>query len=232
MLLEAVPKAPRQTLLFSATMTQSMEELRGVLLADAYYFQAYEGLKTADRLREEFVLVPAKVKEVYLLHLLARLAEWKVRSCIIFAGTCKSAEFLDILLQELHGSGDLGARAVSLHSKKGQRDRLAALDRFKSSQAPILVATDVASRGLDIPTVDLVINFDLPRLAQVRAWKVSRRSSKAAVRLWIPLTDIVIAFPPSSSGLRSPRGAHGARRQGRLVALTGDAVRRAADPED
>jgi ATP-dependent RNA helicase DDX49/DBP8 len=58
---------------------------------------------------------------------------------------------------------ELGRPAVSLHSHKAQSQRLSALHRFKSGQVPVLIATDVASRGLDIQTVDLVINYDIPR---------------------------------------------------------------------
>jgi len=63
---------------------------------------------------------------------------------------------LDLLLEEL------GHPAVSLHSHKSQAQRLLALNRFKSGQVPVLLATDVGSRGLDIQTVDLVINYDIP----------------------------------------------------------------------
>lgn len=65
---------------------------------------------------------------------------------------------MNLLLEELD------QEAAALYSFKSQSLRLAALHRFKSGQAPVLLATDVASRGLDIPTVDLVINYDIPRL--------------------------------------------------------------------
>lgn len=71
---------------------------------------------------------------------------------------CRSCHFLSLLLEELD------QKAASLYSFKSQSLRLAAVHRFKSGQVPVLLATDVASRGLDIPTVDLVINFDIPRL--------------------------------------------------------------------
>lgn len=64
---------------------------------------------------------------------------------------------LSLLLEELE------VEAAALHSFKSQSLRLSSLHRFKSGQASILLATDVASRGLDIPTVDLVINYDIPR---------------------------------------------------------------------
>lgn len=87
---------------------------------------------------------------------------------IIFVGTCKGCHLLTAVLEEL------GISVTSLHSHKAQKRRLAALDRFKSGAVPILLATDVASRGLDIPTVDLVVNFDLPSLARDYVHRVGR----------------------------------------------------------
>ena len=75
------------------------------------------------RLREEYVFIPAKVKEVYLFHLLSELENLSVRSAIVFLGTCKGCHLLSLMLEEL------GISAVALHSHKTQRRRLAALDR-------------------------------------------------------------------------------------------------------
>ena len=76
-----------------------------------------------EKLREEYIFIPAKVKEVYLYHLLSSLAELKVRSAMVFVGTCKSCHLLDLLLQELE------LPCVALHSHKTQGRRLAALDK-------------------------------------------------------------------------------------------------------
>nr|GMC58886.1 DEAD-box ATP-dependent RNA helicase 36 [Ipomoea batatas] len=91
-----------------------------------------------------------------------------IRSAIVFVSTCRTCHFLSLLLEEL----DL--EAAALHSFKSQSLRLSALHKFKSGKVPILLATDVASRGLDIPTVDLVINYDLPRYPRDYVHRVGR----------------------------------------------------------
>ena len=78
---------------------------------------------TAATLKEEYIFVPAKVKEVYLYHLLNSLEEADVRSVIVFVSTCKGCNLLDMLLQELD------IPCVALHSHKSQRGRMAAMDR-------------------------------------------------------------------------------------------------------
>ena len=166
-ILSVLPET-RQTLLFSATMTSALITLQTALLKDAHVYEAYKGLQTASGLKEQFLLIPAKVKEVYLTYLLRNLDEYNVRSCIIFAGTRKSCEMLAGILEEL----DIAT--APLHSGLAQRNRMASLDRFKSGRVSILLATDVASRGLDIPEVDLVVNFDLPTLASDYVHRVGR----------------------------------------------------------
>ncbi|TXG71337.1 hypothetical protein EZV62_006272 [Acer yangbiense] len=122
---QCLPKS-RQTLLFSATMTSDLQTLLELSSNKVYFYEAYEGFKTVDTLKQKFIKMPKKVKDVYLVYMLSKMEDMGIRSAIIF----------------------------SL--------RLSSLHRFKSGQASILLATDVASRGLDIPTVDLVINYDIP----------------------------------------------------------------------
>jgi superfamily II DNA/RNA helicase len=81
----------------------------------------------------------------------------RARSAVIFTGSCKRCQEVTQVLLEL------GVDAVCLHSLLDQRRRTASLGKFKSLGCRLLVATDVASRGLDIPDVDLVINYDMPR---------------------------------------------------------------------
>ncbi|RZC47168.1 hypothetical protein C5167_040124 [Papaver somniferum] len=158
----------RQTLLFSATMTENLQTLLEVSANKAYFYEQYEGFKTVESLKQQYVFIPKNVKDVYLLHILSKMEDMGVRSAIIFVSTCRSCHLLSLILEELEQP------AVGLHSHKSQALRLSALHRFKSGQTPVLLATDVASRGLDIPTVDLVINYDIPRYARDYVHRVGR----------------------------------------------------------
>ena len=190
--------AGRQTLLFSATLTPSVATMRGDILRDAFTFQAYEGLQTAAGLDEEYVLVPAKVKDVYLAHLVADVggeegaaaaaataaarnkAKPKTappappssppppRSAIVFCDTTRGCASLAATLAQL------GLRCAALHSGLPQRARLAALASFRGGRVPLLLATDVGSRGLDIPSVDLVVNYDVPCAPEDYVHRVGR----------------------------------------------------------
>ncbi|XP_074270810.1 DEAD-box ATP-dependent RNA helicase 36 [Silene latifolia] len=153
---QCLPKQ-RQTLLFSATMTSNLKMLLEVSANKAFFYAAYEGVKFVESLEQQYLFVPKNVKDVYLLHIISKMEDMNVRSVIIFASRGRTCRLLRLLLEELD------KEAVELHSLESQSSRLAALNRFKSRQVPCLIATDVASRGLDIPTVDLVINYDLPR---------------------------------------------------------------------
>lgn len=164
---QCLPKS-RQTLLFSATMTSNLQTLLELSANKAYFYEAYEGFKTVESLKQQYIFIPKNVKDVYLQYILSKIKDIGVRSAIIFVSTCRICQLLGLLLEELE------IDAASLHSYKSQSLRLSSLHKFKSGQVPILVATDVASRGLDIPTVDLVINYDIPRFPQDYVHRVGR----------------------------------------------------------
>jgi len=158
----------RQTLLFSATISKNIEVLQEVVMKDCFKWSQHDTFKTVEKINDQYLFVPEKVKEVYLFHILQKFEEMKVRSAMIFVKSCESCHVLSYLLDELD------ILAVALHSQQKQKKRMSSLNKFKSGVCPILVATDVASRGLDIPTVDLVINFDLPFLPREYIHRVGR----------------------------------------------------------
>uniref|UniRef100_A0A7S2ALE1 ATP-dependent RNA helicase n=1 Tax=Octactis speculum TaxID=3111310 RepID=A0A7S2ALE1_9STRA len=96
----------------------------------------------------------------------------RAKSAIIFTGSCKRCQEVTMVLLEL------GIDCVCIHSLLSQRRRTAALGKFKTHTTKILIATDVASRGLDIPEVDLVINFDLPRAPSDFVHRVGRTARR------------------------------------------------------
>lgn len=122
LLMQAMPKH-RQTMLFTATITPPLEALQQKILKDPFVLKLLSGLTTASNLKEQYILVPAKVKEVFLLHVLGRLEEFSVRSAIIFCAKKHTCELVGGLLHQLE------CTAVTLHGDKKQKARLAALHK-------------------------------------------------------------------------------------------------------
>ncbi|KAI8873283.1 DEAD-domain-containing protein [Ramicandelaber brevisporus] len=154
----AIPKK-RQTLLFTATVTEPIMALRDREEDPAkrpFVHICKSDISTVSTLVQKFVLAPSHVREMYLYHLLTQ-PEFVDRSVIIFVGKCSTCEVVRVMLREL------GIRSTALHSRLSQKMRIDNLGRFRAQAVKILVSTDVGSRGLDIPTVGLVINFDVPR---------------------------------------------------------------------
>lgn len=83
----------RQTLLFSATMTKDLETLLELSANKAYFYEAYEGFKTVEMLKQQYVFIPKNVKDVYLLHILSKMEDMGIRSAIIFVQTCRHGLF-------------------------------------------------------------------------------------------------------------------------------------------
>lgn len=112
------------------------------------------------------------------------LNELTGKSIMVFCGTCNNAQRSDLIFHTLwmdfcsHRTALLlrhvGLQAIPLHGKLSQPKRLGALNKFRSKSRSILVATDVASRGLDIPHVDVVVNFDIPTHSKDYIHRVGR----------------------------------------------------------
>jgi ATP-dependent RNA helicase DDX49/DBP8 len=122
--------------------------------------------RTVDTLRQEYVFVPAKVKEVFLHHILDTILDGG--QAIVFCSTQWMTQLVADMLIKLDIS------ATPLHALLSQGRRLASLGKFRARKVDVLVATDVASRGLDIPTVELVVNFDIPRFVADYVHRVGR----------------------------------------------------------
>lgn len=166
------PPSKRQTLLFSATMTKeevlAQQNQFGLTeeKTDFCQVKSDEDALVA-QLDQQYLFMPQNIKEVYLVYMLSK-SIYAGNSCIVFVSTCRGCEVLSQLLLEM------GIQCESLHSRKNQNRRLASLGKFRSGLAKVLVATDVASRGLDIPTVQLVLNYDLPRMSADYIHRVGR----------------------------------------------------------
>ncbi|KAM9849152.1 putative ATP-dependent RNA helicase DDX49 [Aulostomus maculatus] len=161
--------AKRQTLLFSATLTDTLQELKNIAMNRPFFWESTSETRTVEELDQRYILTPEKVKDAYLVHLIQTFTDqhddWSV---IIFTNTCKSCQILTMMLR------DLNFPTISLHSMMKQKQRFANLAKFKASVYKILIATDVAARGLDIPTVQVVINHNTPGLPKTYIHRVGR----------------------------------------------------------
>ena len=164
-LLRVIPRE-RRTYLFSATMTSKVESLQRASLSNPLRVSISNNkYQTVATLLQSYLFIPFKHKDVYLAYLLNELAG---QSAIVFTRTVNETQRIAILLRSL------GFGAIPLHGQLSQSARLGALGKFRARSREILVATDVAARGLDIPSVDIVLNFDLPPDSKTYIHRVGR----------------------------------------------------------
>ncbi|EDV99099.1 probable ATP-dependent RNA helicase DDX47 [Drosophila grimshawi] len=163
-ILKVLPRE-RRTFLFSATMTKKVKKLQRASLKDPVKVEVSNKYQTVDQLQQYYLFIPVKYKDVYLVHILNELAG---NSFMIFCSTCNNTVKTALMLRAL------GLAAIPLHGQMSQNKRLAALNKFKAKNRSILISTDVASRGLDIPHVDVVVNFDIPTHSKDYIHRVGR----------------------------------------------------------
>ena len=163
--------ARRRTLLFSATFSDAIRAMAARLLADPVQIAVSAPNTTVKAIEQYLVPVDKKRKPELFMHLLKKRSWDQV---LVFVKTRKGVDQLVATLEQA------GIAADSIHGDKPQPARLRALNRFKAGEARILVATDVAARGLDIEDLPLVVNFDLPIVAEDYVHRTGRTGRAGA----------------------------------------------------
>jgi ATP-dependent RNA helicase RhlE len=219
--------AERQTMLFSATMPKQMEEIAGSYLTHPKRVQVSPPGKAADKVTQEVHFIAKAAKPDLLIELLGK---HKGELALVFGRTKHGSDKLARKLEQA------GFSVAAIHGNKSQGQRERALKAFRDGQVKVLVATDVAARGLDIPDVKHVYNFELPNVPDNYVHRIGRtaRAGKdgAAIAFCAPdemgeLKDIQKVLGttiPVASGRpwevlpdpkeKKPQGRGGPRRRG------------------
>ena len=179
-IIDLLPKE-RQNLLFSATFPDEVKKLATAILTDPVTIQVAKRNSAAETITQSIYRVPHPKKRELLTEILFRKADTQA---IVFTNTKQGASRL---ARELEKSG---LAASSIHSDKSQQERLQTLGDFKAGGVKILVATDVAARGLDIEELPFVINYDIPFAAEDYIHRIGRTgragSEGTAISLMAP----------------------------------------------
>jgi len=216
-ILNLLPKQ-RQSLMFSATFSNEIKKLAGTFLDDPVIIEVARRNATADNVTETLYEVQGEHKRAAVAHIVRERA---LRQVLVFTNTkIGASRVARELLRE-------GIDAVAIHGDKTQQDRMKALEAFKKGEIAVLVATDVAARGLDIVELPCVINYDLPYNAEDYVHRIGRTgragASGDAISLMAPaeerfLVEIekLIRHPVKRlqlEGFNPGRAEHGRRSQ-------------------
>ena len=215
-----VPKT-RQTLFFSATMPKAIKQLADAYLTNPAEVAVTPAATTVDRIVQSVTHVNQAEKAALLTLFIQKNGSDRT---LVFSRTKHGA---DKIVRQLAAAG---IPSVAIHGNKSQPQRERAMAAFKSGQAPVLIATDIAARGIDIPNVGHVVNFDLPDVPEQYVHRIGRTARAgadgAAIAFCAPDERINLARhraadPPGASGgsaagrLRRRRpGAEGAEASG------------------
>ncbi|WP_181708109.1 DEAD/DEAH box helicase [Chthonobacter rhizosphaerae] len=173
-------KKERQSLFFSATMPKEIGQLAGDLLTNPATVTVAPVATTAERVAQKIIHIETAAKRTLLRDV---IVEEKPDRVLVFTRTKHGA---DRVVRSLEQDG---IAAVAIHGNKSQAQREKALAGFKSGATPILVATDIAARGIDVDGVSHVINFDLPNIPESYVHRIGRTARAGASGIAISFCD-------------------------------------------
>ncbi|MCA9288833.1 MAG: DEAD/DEAH box helicase, partial [Phycisphaerales bacterium] len=176
----AETREDRQTLLFSATMSKDIRALAQSLLHEPEQIAVTPVASAAPKIEQSLYHVQRPEKQGLLTHLLADAAMSRV---VVFTKTKHGADRVGEKLERA------GISARTIHGNKGQNQRTRALAAFKRGDARVLVATDVAARGLDVDDITHVVNFDLPMEPEAYVHRIGRTGRAGATGIAISFCD-------------------------------------------
>ena len=167
----ALVPAKRQTLFFSATMPKAIKELADRYLTNPAEVSVTPAATTVERIQQTVTMVNQAEKSALLAHY---LQGDDVERALVFSRTKHGADKIVRLL------GAAGIEASAIHGNKSQPQRERAIAAFKSGEVRVLIATDIAARGIDIPGVSHVVNFDLPDVPEQYVHRIGRTARAGA----------------------------------------------------
>jgi ATP-dependent RNA helicase RhlE len=172
--------AQKQTLFFSATMPQEIKQLANVLLKNPVRVEVSPVSSTVDTIQQSLYYVEKRNKKLLLAHL---LSDTTIGTVLVFTKTKHGA---DRIAKDLNRNK---TNAEAIHGGKSQNERQKALNNFKTKRTRVLVATDIAARGIDIDELTHVINFDLPDIPETYVHRIGRTGRAGASGIAISFCD-------------------------------------------
>lgn len=170
----------RQTLLFSATMPEEIRQLASGILKNPAKVEVTPVSSTAETITQSVYHVDKKDKKSLLIHL---LKDKSIRTALVFTRTKHGA---DKVAKDLNRSG---IQADAIHGNKSQVARQRALHNFKSQVTRVLVATDIAARGIDVEELSHVINYELPNVAETYVHRIGRTGRAGSTGIALSFCD-------------------------------------------